>query len=182
MILVEPAIGRGKQNDITRLTRLSLTYDNLIWAKHNKEDSDFEMSKTWTILNENKYLNIDKLPTFVVMDGSAGQSKQLSYKWTMRQPSRTVKIATRIGHFLISVLWIRNWWSECVLHMESILWMDGSKENERDKLKLTFAACNDGEDVAVFRKRQLCVLVFEVKYNEVNIDGWMWFGALMVIV
>ena len=41
--------------------------------------------------------------------------------------------------------------------------MDGSKENERDKLKLTFAACNDGEDVSVFRKRQLCVLVFEVK-------------------
>ena len=48
--------------------------------------------------------------------------------------------------------------------------MDGSKENERDKLKLTFEACNDGEDVAVFRKQQLCVLVFEVKYNEVDID------------
>ena len=88
MMLVEPAIGRGKQNDKTRLTGLSLTYDNLIWQKNNKEDSDFEMSKTWKILNENKYLNIDKLPTFVVMDGSAGQSKQLSYKWTMRQPSR----------------------------------------------------------------------------------------------
>ena len=43
--------------------------------------------------------------------------------------------------------------------MESILWMDGSKESERDKLKLTFEACNDGEDVAVFRTRQLCVLV-----------------------
>ena len=55
----------------------------------------------------------------------------------------------------------------------SCIWMDGSKESERDKLKLTFEACNDGEDVAVFRKQQLCVLVFEVKYNEVNIDGWM---------
>ena len=59
--------------------------------------------------------------------------------------------------------------------MESILWMDGFKENERDQLKLTFEACLDGEDVAVFRTRQLCVLVFEVKYNEVNIDeGCDW--------
>ena len=33
------------------------------------------------------------------------------------------------------------------------IWMDGSKESERDKLKLTFEACNDGEDVAVFRTR-----------------------------
>ena len=50
--------------------------------------------------------------------------------------------------------------------------MDGSKESERDKLKLTFEACLD---VAVFRTRQLCVLVFEVKYNEVNIDeGCDW--------
>ena len=43
--------------------------------------------------------------------------------------------------------------------------MDGSKENERDKLKLTFEACNDGEDLAVLRIWQLCVLVFEIKYN-----------------
>ena len=48
--------------------------------------------------------------------------------------------------------------------------MDESKESARDKLKLTFEACLDGEDVDVFRKRQLCVLVFQVKYNQVNID------------
>ena len=47
--------------------------------------------------------------------------------------------------------------------------MDGSKENERDKLKLTFEACLDGEDVAVFRMWQLCVLMFEVKCNQVDI-------------
>ena len=53
--------------------------------------------------------------------------------------------------------------------------MDGSKESERDKLKLTFEACLDGKDVVVFRTWQLCVLVFEVKYNEVNIDeGCDW--------
>ena len=42
----------------------------------------------------------------------------------------------------------------------SCIRMDGSKESERDKLKLTFEACLDGEDVAVFRTWQLCVLVF----------------------
>ena len=50
------------------------------------------------------------------------------------------------------------------------IWMDGSKESERDKLKLTFEACNDGEGLAVLRMWQLFVLVFEIKYNEVNFD------------
>ena len=51
----------------------------------------------------------------------------------------------------------------------SCMWMDECKESERDKLKLTFEACLDGEDVAVFRMWQLCVLMFEVKCNQVDI-------------
>ena len=35
---------------------------------------------------------------------------------------------------------------------------------------LTFEAFDGGEDEPMFRIWQLCVLVFEVKYNEVNID------------